>query len=400
MDLAGLSEINFGLIIRKIKTASMYDPDIFFPPYDEAIAFLKKHPKASVEDVTQVIAPSAYHSAEKAAISVNGMGNTVDWPAKLQRAFDAYQLGRMMKKNGEKLEKNEDVDFLEMQGRAQKFIEDQSAGGLAKLKDIDYEGFQPFQQSGWDLIDNIFGGIPNSGLLVAFGETGMGKSFWLSKLFKEYLLFHKKKTGAVYTLEMTGEEYAQRSVKMYPDLMKAKDRFYISGMARKVDEIIAEVTSKRLDIVGIDFVDWLVDEASEPAYTYVYKRLVELGRMLGITVVLLAQPNREGVKYKKFLTKFDLRWTGMAENSAWQLIALQEANHLDIDDTKYPSYDDDHLYMINLKQRGGWPKQIGPGAIIIEPGSKAKWDGKAKNNKLWKPGDYGTKTTRSDRPKR
>jgi len=79
------------------------------------------------------------------------------------------------------------------------------------------------------------------------------------------------------------------------------------------------------------------------------------------------------------------------------MIGLQKTNALDIDEPdKYPTFDDDREYMIFLKLRGEWKKQIGPGAIVLESCNQ-KWSGKAFHNKLWRPDSGGKKIGKQKR---
>lgn len=347
-----LSLVNFGLIIAKRKDPTMYRSEWFVAPYDQGLEILLKK-GAAIEDVAKAIKnPEYLNDAHEAVSKWNGISEEFDWVKALAVAYKNEVVGEKLVKNGKKLKNNDDVDLLALYGELQSVIS-QGASGLTKLASIDYKHFAPMMESGWDVLDEIVGGIPKHGLIVVLGETKVGKSFFLGKLVNQFLHRHEEKTAAIFTLEMPGEEYAQRTVQMYPDFAELGERVYISGDAKGIDDIILEVSTHKVDFVGIDFVDWLIKgEASEASYSYVYRRCVEMGRLLKIPVCLLAQPNREGVKYQKFLTKFDARYTGMAENSAWMMIALQIANNIDMDDEKYPLYDENHEYIQFLALRG------------------------------------------------
>jgi hypothetical protein len=390
-SLMELSQVNFGLALGGRVAPSIYSADWFAYPYDEGIRILQK--KGSTrEDVAKVLNSSYISDAHDSVHRWNGIGDAenFDWPTALKDAHNNYVLGKNLEKKGKKLQENQDVDIIDLHSELFAHLANKSNETLL-LKDIDYKNFTPMIESGWDVIDDIVGGIPKHGLILVLGETGLGKSFFLGKLADRFLHKYPEKTGLLVTLEMPSEEYAQRTLQMYPTFKDLGDRLYINGALRTIDEIVLEATTRKIDFLGIDFVDWLVKENSESAYAYVYKRCVEMGRLLRIPIALLAQANREGVKWKKFLTKFDARYTGMAENSAWMMIGLQKTNALDIDEPdKYPTFDEDREYILFLKLRGEWKKQVGPGAIVLEP-SKQKWGGKAYRNRLWTP-EYGNKT--------
>jgi replicative DNA helicase len=257
------------------------------------------------------------------------------------------------------------------------------------MKDIDYTKYVPFMRCGWDVIDDIIGGIPSDGPIVVFGTTGVGKSHWAAKMVCSLLKQHPKKLAGIYTLEMSAEHYLNREAHMYPELEKfGPNRLYVSGSVRNIEELVAEVTSKRLDVVVIDDMDGLVEDESAGAYQRVYKRIREICRFLKIPVIVLAQPNRAAKMNlnDRFLSPYDISWSGAGENSAALLIALQKANSLEMNDTIYPLDNTDHLYMIFLKSRDGWPEQMGPGAIRLDGANRNKlWSGEAYKGKLFPP---------------
>lgn len=390
-SLMELSQVNFGLCMEGRVSPNLYRPEWFYTPYDRGMEVLQQK-GASKEDVAKVLDSSYISDAHDCVHKWNGVGDleNFDWVKALRDAHNSFNTGNKLTKIGKKLKDNEPVDLLSLYGDLSAILSEKSNETLL-LKDIDYKNFTPMVESGWDVLDDIVGGIPKHGLILVLGETGLGKSFFLGKMTDRYLHRHKDKTGMIVTLEMPAEEYAQRTLQMYPTFKNLGERLYINGSLRTIDDIVLEATTHKVDFLGIDFVDWLVKENTESAYAYVYKRCVEMSRLLRIPVVLLAQANRDGVKWSKFLTKFDARYTGMAENSAWMMIGLQKTNALDIEEPdKYPTFDEDREYIIILKLRGEWKKQVGPGAIVLEP-SNQKWGGKAYKNRLWNPVSAGKK---------
>jgi hypothetical protein len=186
---------------------------------------------------------------------------------------------------------------------------------------------------------------------------------------------------------MSAEHYLYRSVNMYPDLKKVLDRLYVSGSVRGVEELVSEVTTKRLDFIVVDDMDRMVKSVDPAAYQITYFRLAEICRFLKIPVMILAQPNRAAKLGKQFLDAFDISWSSAGENSAAMLIALQKANAIDLEDDKYPLVDDDRYFMIFLKSRDGWPLQHGPGAIRLDNANKNQlWSGEPYQGRLWTPG--------------
>jgi hypothetical protein len=325
--------------------------------------------------------------ASEAAEGENGYEETFDWRGELLKAKKWYDLGKNFRKAGEHMERNEDIDILPLYGQMTSAIAGQSVG-LTLANQIDYQHYKPFMLSGYKPIDAIIGGIPSDGPIVAFGQQGTGKSFWGANMVDNLLNLHKDKTAGIYTLEMGAEHYMYRSTKMYPSLAKVLDRLYVSGSVRNVEELVAEVTTKRLDFVVIDDMDRIVKSVDPAAYQIAYFRLAEICRFLKIPIVILAQPNRAAKLGDKFLGPFDISWSSAGENSAALLIALQVANTFDIEEDKdiFPLEDESHYYMIFWKSRDGWPVQQGPGAIRLDKANKNKlWSGEPYMGKLFTP---------------
>jgi hypothetical protein len=260
------------------------------------------------------------------------------------------------------------------------------ASGLSRADQVDYKNYRPFMKSGYDTIDKIIGGIPSDGPIIAYGVTGVGKSFWLANLVTCFLRTYPKKTAAIYTLEMSAEHWLSRTLSMYPDMKDVLSRLYVSGMVRGIEDLVAETTSKKVDMVGLDDMDGIVEDESPASYQKVYKRIREICRFLKIPVVVLAQPNRASKQIiengERFLSPYDIAWSGAGENAAALLVALQKANNVDMKSSQFPLEDEDREYMIFWKSRDGWPMQQGPGAIRLEK-SKQMWRGVPYQNKLW-----------------
>lgn len=386
MDWHDLSLTNFGLVMAGRRDATEYTPDMFFPPFDKGIKAMLK-PRGRREDAAKIVPHSELQAAHDAVSGMNGLGEpeNFDWKGELIKASDAYRRGRMFKKTGELLERNEDVDLLPLYGDLTSALAGQSSG-LTLASQIDYKHYQPFMKSGYAPIDTIIGGIPSDGPIVIYGLTGVGKSHFAATMVKSGLVEHRKKTAGIYTLEMSSEHYLKREIAMYPDMEKLLDRFYVSGSVRNIEELVAEITTRRLDMVVIDDMDGLCQEESTSEYLRVYKRIREICRFLKIPVFVLAQPNRMAKLGDRFLRPFDISWSGAGEDSAALLIALQRANAMDLDDDIFPLEDDDRYYMIFWKSRDGWPIQQGPGAIRLENGKQGQlWTGTPYKNTLWTP---------------
>lgn len=385
MDWYQTSMVNFGLVWEGRRSPVEYTPDMFAPPFDKGIKILQR-PKGKKEDVAKVVAWDEIQKAHLSVANMNGMGepDNFDWKNELINAYVAYKRGVMLKGAGERLIRNEDVDIVPLYGELTSALANQSTG-LTLASSINYEDYKPFMESGYSPIDTILGGIPSDGPIVVYGMTGVGKSHFSAQFTMNLLKRWKQKTGGIYTLEMSSEHYLQREIKMYPEIKEVLDRLYVSGSVRNIEQLVAEVTSQRLDFVVIDDMDGLVEDETTSAYLRVYKRIREICRFLKIPVMVLAQPNRVAKTGDRFLRPYDISWSGAGEDSAALLIALQKAD-LWLGDDIFPLDEEEKYYMIFWKSRDGWPKQMGPGAIRLENQTPGRlWSGTPFKNRLWVP---------------
>lgn len=389
MDIFELSEINAGLVTEGRASANMYSPDDYVSPYDEIIRILQV-PGACKEDLakSKSISAKVLQDCHDAVRRLNGLGEfeNFDWREALIKAKRDYDLGRTLKKAGERAERNEEVDWMSLQGSLTARAVNDSFG-LTQASQVDYDHYKPFKKSGHKAIDDILGGLPSDGPIVVYGKMGVGKSHFAAQMADGLLELYSQYTGAIYTCEMSTEHYLWRETQMYPTMKKHLDRLYVSGAVRDIEQLVGEVTTKRVDFVVLDDMDSIV-KANEPSeYERVYNQIKRICRFLKIPVFVLCQPNRAAKLSGKFLGPFDVAWSGAAENSAALLVALQKANALDMEDDTFSTFDEDKWYMIFWKSRDGWPVQEGPGAIILDK-SNQMWRGEPvkKLKKLWNPG--------------
>lgn len=388
-DIFTLSEKNAGFVLEGRRSALEYDASNFAFPWDGIIKKMQE-PNACKEDLARLpgITSKVLQDCHDAVKRLNGLGEfeNFDWGQALVKAKVDYDLGKLLKKTGERAERNEEVDWLPLMGALSSRVANESFG-LVPATQINYKEYHPFKQCGHDALDKILGGIPTDGPIVVYGLTGIGKSHWAAQMIDGLLTFYPHTTAAIYTLEMSAEHYLWRETNMYPNLEKHLDRLHVSGSVRDVGQFVGEVTTKRLDYVVLDDMDSMTKEKDAGEYEKVYNQVKQICRFLKIPVFVLCQPNRVAKLSGKFLGRYDIAWSGAAENSAALQIALQKANALDMDDDTFQTFDEEKWYMLVWKSRDGWPLQEGPGAIILDA-SKQMWRGKPVQNKykFWTPG--------------
>lgn len=382
MNNRELSEINFGLIIADKKPVTLYKPDWFATPYNKGIEILLQK-GATKEDVAKVLSSEYLNDAHESVKRMNGLGEEMDWVKALQESSLNAEDASFYKKLAKSLEQNETIDWLPISGRIAARVAG-NLSGLLPLGEVDYESYKPFKLSGYDPLDKVLGGIPTDGPIIIYGLTGVGKSKFVTCLINCLLHKYPEDTAAIYTLEMSAEHWAWRTKDLFPTILDVKDRLYISGSVRDIEELVAEIQQKKVNYVVLDDMDHVVKSSDAAEYERVYRRVKEVCRFMKIPFFVLCQPNRQA-KYaieqgERFLGRFDVAWSGAAENSAALQIALQTTNSLDMQAETFPTSDNNLDYIIAWKSRDGWlgdrnPNyQKGPGAIVLEHTSN--WTGK------------------------
>jgi hypothetical protein len=401
MNLRELSEVNFGLVMEGRLPASMYKPEWFDSPYDQGVEILLK-PGNTKEDVAKVLSSAYINDAHDAVAHWNGIGETenFDWAKSLRVAYDNFQRGRKLEKLSKKLKENEEVDILPLYGELGAAIANESFG-LKPASEIDYKAYKPFKPCGYAPIDNTLGGIPSDGPIIIYGLTGVGKSKFATAIINGLLHKYPEETAAIYTLEMGEKHWLWRTMNLFPSMKDVLPRLHVSGSVKDIEELVAEVTAKRVNYVVLDDMDNMVKSSDASEYERIYRRVKEVCRFMGIPFFVLGQPNRSSKiaveSGERFLSRFDVAWSGAAENSAALQIALQTTNSLDMKAETFPTADNDMDYLIFWKSRDGWPgdydpsKAIGPGAVVME--RSANWNGKpyAGKWKLWPVASGGKK---------
>lgn len=403
MNRRDLSEINFGLLLEQRNMPSLYKPEWFAEPFDRGVEILMKQ-GATREDVAKVLSLTYLNDAHDAVKKMNGLGETenFDWVTSLRVAYENAQRGAKLKKIAKRLEDNEEVDILPLYSELGSAIANDSFG-LRPANEIKYTEYKPFMPCGYEPIDKTLGGIPSDGPIIVYGLTGVGKSKFATALVNGILHQYPEKKAAVFTLEMNAEHWLWRTVKLFPSMKEVLPRLHVSGQARDIEDVVAQITLGGYDFAVLDDMDNMVKSSDASEYERIYRRVKEVCRFVGIPFVVLGQPNRQAKfsvsEGERFLSKYDVAWSGAAENSAALQIALQTANGLDMHSEEFPTADDNQDYLIFWKSRDGWPGDydpklaVGPGAVVMS--HSANWMGKPYGGrwKLWPVNSGGRKAT-------
>lgn len=393
------SQMVAGHILRGKKKHHSVLPKNMYPPFDDLLLFMHDTPEWAIEDVHLKLPSKEWEIAMNASRSTNGAADTINWARDLEKMRIKWETGEMLKPIAHKLQSGEDIDILPVVANLKSAFVDEEIG-LHIASEVDLSDVQSLQLCGWDAIDLTFGGIPTSGPLIVYATTKTGKSFWISKLVSSYLHFYPEKRVTVFSLEMYYKKYLRRSFDMYPSLIEVADRLLVTSKASNMDDVIALTSTEDTDLVVIDGIaDAVTGEKSASLMDKAWSDVKRMGRILEIPIVAVAQPNRNAKfqAQEKFIGKYDVEWSGAAENAAEMMIALQYLGlNATISDPIFPVVEDAY-YMINYFMRDS--ENIG--AVILNDHveslkGRRLWESKAmgmeKNGEiiptLWKEGKY------------
>ena len=195
--------------------------------------------------------------------------------------------------------------------------------------------------TGWKYLDKFMGGYHKGNLIIVGGRPGMGKSALGLSLAVDCC---KWANVLFYTIEMSKEELAQRYISYFSNVENYKirnasitlaqiedmsntmysldkDFHIIDSTNRHIDHISAQIRLHKvkygLNIAIIDYLQ-LIDGNAKSRYEIVSeasKRLKQLAKELGITVIALAQLKREEKASDK-PSLSDLKESGQLEQDA------------------------------------------------------------------------------------
>lgn len=173
LDHYGASEKAAGLVLVGKRSPFAYDPTVLAPPFDEIVRILQKK-GATVEDVLHRVNDKFVQDAKHSVAHLNGMGDEKAYDDLLINAYMNYELGNEFERISKVLKRNDEADLLPLFGKLSSRIAGQSTS-LAPATKVDYKNYKPFMKSGYKPIDDIIGGIPSDGPIIAFGVQGVGK---------------------------------------------------------------------------------------------------------------------------------------------------------------------------------------------------------------------------------
>jgi len=357
------TEVVAGLAIENRIAVHCLRSELFMPPYDELIKYLKDG-KTTKEDLIINIGLDAVQTALHAQENVNGLG-TSDWLKILEETHSLYSAGQQLEKLGKSMQKGDTPDPGKLAHISKQF----QSGKTERMPLSSIVSTEvPFIKCGWPPIDDHLGGFPVSGLVTVGGSPGTGKSTWVTKISSSFAKKHKNKIVGVYSLEMLSGEIANRFREIEKLDKDVEDRIEINDRPMNVHEVVADAaTIDNLGIMIIDFADYMVrGEITESSMGEIYRTLAIAAKMFECPIILLNQLNRSYVGGIPRPTA--IRYTSLAEILSWMILMLYNPSK-----DFYEAKDDEILpirdgasYILAWKVRGGFrlhPDDC-PGAIL------------------------------------
>ena len=374
MNHLGLSEVVVGKVLLGELSAQVIDAEKVHPSYSSLIVMLKDG--KSETDLVDKAGFSVVHVCRQAAQAVNGA--PLDYVGLLERASLRSDVGRTLLGVAKRLEAGDDADIGKATAALARFEMEQ--GEFVRLSDVTPEN-AVWVQSNYPPLDDHVGGFPKSGLTVIAGPTGVGKTTLLGRIMT--CMAQQGRETAFFSLEMTVSQILFRFLEIQPDLTsEQRSLIHTTDSAYNVEEIYAAASrlvaaNPRVELIGIDFADLLVEGEEKTAKTSaIYRTLALLARRLERPIVLLSQLNRE--TYSGGLPKVHhIRWSGMAEATASLILLIYNPDRIWADSAVGQKgnplvYIPDSAYIIVGKSRFGFVENH-IGAILVDWTGSSGW---------------------------
>jgi replicative DNA helicase len=191
---------------------------------------------------------------------------------------------------------------------------------------------------------------------------------------------HKKKTVAVFSIEMMLKEIAGRFREISKLSKDVESRILLDDVPVTPEEAINKAsTLEDLGLMIIDFADLMIrGETTESSMAHIYRTLAIGAKALRIPIILLSQLS---YKYTGGIPRPDhLRYTSLAKALGWMIAMIYNPNkdfYEEKDVTVLPAIEN-RSYVILWKIRGGFRKHLNesPGAIQVPFKGNRGWSDK------------------------
>lgn len=376
------SEVTLGLLLegRLAKNAVCFSN--FIAPMDKIVKEIQDNPSWTTEALIEKFGFSPIRAALDAVHGMNGTGE-LNWTQILEETALYYDAGRKLEKFGQRLQTGEPVDWGQITYYSR--LAQKGQGGnftpLSEVKKIT----SPFIPSGWQPWDEHLVGYPMIGTIIVGASSYAGKTTLAVKQASSFVKAHREKNVGFFTLEMAEGELRERFDGVSSDLTDdEKSRILLNEHPVNAEQVIGKAAGiENLGLVIIDYIDYLIKgEITSSAMESVYKTLALGSKELGCPIIILAQLSN----YTGGIPRpYHLRWTRIAEASAWEIVMIFNPNGdwFEDDEAKNAGLKmkTNTAYLCCWKVKGGFRNHLedSPGAIAVpyRPdlgwGDKSRW---------------------------
>lgn len=370
LNWADASQAVLGLILDKRISVNTVHPDMFTPPYDQAIKLLKNNPATSIEELIMQTGFSTIQDSFETAHRMNGLGDK-NWVKMLEQSRSMYSAGTKMARWSKKLTDGGDIDWAELRGLLND-VEVENIEDFKALSEISDEAM-PFIPTGWKAFDDHLEGLPEVGVVILGGMSGVGKTTMALRLIGSFAKRHTNKNIAFFSLEMMLHEVGPRMRSLMTLTKDEQNRIKICDKPLSIPDIISKAASiDDLGLVVIDYIDLTIDgEISTSTMDQCYIALSKAAKQLHCPIIAIAQLR----DFRGIPKDSDFRFTRLSRAIAWMILMCYNPS------TTYERADKDsweekeHIlpvvenkaYIVAWKVRGGFRKHQdeSPGAIMM-----------------------------------
>jgi len=372
-----LSETVAGLVLKglddpktKMKIpADAVNPTTLCAPYYEIIPLARDG--KDIGQISMLVGVQAVNDCLQMAGTVSPEIGPLIWIQQLEKESVKAQAGYKLEPLVKALQNGEEVDVSNII----KIMADLETGyqELTPMSDVK-PAEAAWHKTGYAPWDEHFKGLPDSSLTIIGATPGVGKTTLMVEIVKNMIQLkqNKKKSAAIFTLEMTMAQLTQRMVDLAELKKEDKERILLGDGSYTVHEVYAVASraaaQNDLCLIAIDFADQLVEgEQSEAIMGVIYRTLSMLAKKTGVPVLLISQLNREA-QNGEMPRIHQLRYSGMAEAmSALIVLIYNPKNTAVMVNTKTPilPISEGKGYLIVGKSRYGYVHDS-PGAVMVD----------------------------------
>lgn len=278
-DWISNSTLVTGLILDDRQSDIPFNPEWFVEPYNKIIADKKKG--KTIEELITSYGTQNIQSALTAAHSVNGLGTSADWLSILQESFRLEQNGVKLEKIAKNMRRGLPPKMEDLRGVVGEL--DGAISSKAMRGDAIVEEYEPYIPSGANAIDTHMVGLPTVGTYIIGAKTFTGKTTVAITLAAKFLLKHPEKEILFVCLEDMAAGWKNRAKILLGETLwkRLASRFIVLEAAGSVEDIIAEASKyPNVGHIILDYIDYLVGDASFEAYNSAYLKLAKASKSL------------------------------------------------------------------------------------------------------------------------